>query len=207
MHGPVGDTPVQDPKREAILKHARTAFVNEGYAATRMEPIAREAGVSTATLYALFTGKAELYSAVIDEAGDDFARRMASVRAIDGDARQALTGFCEAYADFMGDGFVRSLFRLVVAERPRFQSVASRLFEKGKEEVGLTLIDTLLRLSRAGQLQPLENPSWAAGQLVGMIEHPIFFVSLVTGDEVRLRRTHKQIVDDAVETFLARYGT
>ncbi|MBB4082691.1 AcrR family transcriptional regulator [Brevundimonas lenta] len=181
--------------------------MTEGYAATRMEPIAREAGVSTATLYALFSGKAELYSAVIDAAGDDFARRMAHVRAIEGDAREALTSFAEAYADFMGDVFVRSIFRLVVAERPRFQAVASGLFEKGQAAIGATLIDTLKRLSEAGQIKPLEHPSWAAGQLVGMIEHPVFFVSLVTGEEIRIRRTRKQIVDDAVETFLARYGT
>lgn len=52
-----------------------------------------------------------------------------------------------------------------------------------------------------------EKPSWAAGQLMGMVEHPVFFVPLVTGEEVRTRRTVDQIAADAVETFLARYGT
>jgi AcrR family transcriptional regulator len=206
MDDSIGESDTQDVKRDAILKLARKAFVTEGYAATRMEPIAREAGISTATLYALFNGKAELYSAVIDEAGEDFCRRMAHVRASEGDARHSLTSFAEAYADFMGDVFVRSIFRLVVAERPRFQTVASRLFSKGQEAIGATLIATLQRLATTGELKPLEHPSWAAGQLVGMIEHPLFFVSLVTGDEIRIRRTRKQIVDDAVETFLARYG-
>ena len=32
--------------------------MTEGYAGARMEPIAREAGVSTATLYGYFPGKA-----------------------------------------------------------------------------------------------------------------------------------------------------
>ena len=41
---------------------------------------------------------------------------------------------------------------------------------------------------------------------MGMIEHPVFFVPLVTGDEITVRRTNAEIVADAVDTFLARYG-
>jgi AcrR family transcriptional regulator len=207
MHGPgVGSSIPLDPKRQAILRYARKAFVSEGYAATKIEPIAREAGVSTATLYALFDGKAELFSAVIDDAAEDFARQMALVRAVDGDARRQLTSFALAYADFMGDPFVRAVFRLVMAERPRFQAVALRFFEKGRAEFGATLIGILMALSKAGALAPIERPSWAAGTLMGMIEHPVFFVPLVTGDEIRVRRTNTEVVEDAVETFLARYG-
>ena len=42
---------------------------------------------------------------------------------------------------------------------------------------------------------------------MGLIEHPVFFVPLVTGDEVNTRRSIEIIADDAVETFLARYGS
>ena len=207
MHGSVtlpASTP--DPKRQLIVGHARQHFVRLGYAATKMEPIAREAGVSTATLYALFGGKAALFTAVIDDAAEDFARQMAGVRAIDGDARTTLTSFAEAYGGFMGDPFVRSIFRLVMAERPRFQALALRFFEKGRAEFGATLIGIIVRLSKSGALRPVEHPSWAAGHLMGMIEHPVFFVPLVTGDEVRVRRSISEVAAEAVETFLARYG-
>jgi AcrR family transcriptional regulator len=46
---------------------------SEGYAGARIEPIARDAGVSTATLYALFDGKSELFAAVIDDSAIEFA--------------------------------------------------------------------------------------------------------------------------------------
>ncbi|GLS00953.1 TetR family transcriptional regulator [Brevundimonas denitrificans] len=207
MHGPgVRSSFPPDPKRQAILQQARKAFVSEGYAATRIEPIAREAGVSTATLYALFDGKAQLFSLVIDEAAEDFAQQMARLGTIEGDARQQLVSFAEAYADFMSDPFVRAVFRLVMAERPRFQAVALRFFEKGREAFGATLIGILTALSKSGALRPIERPSWAAGHLMGMVEHPVFFVPLVTGDEIKVRRTNAAIVEDAVDTFLARYG-
>lgn len=207
MHGAVDlQSATSEARRRLIVRHAREHFVGLGYAATRMEPIAREAGVSTATLYALFSGKAALFTAVIDDAAEDFARQMAGVRAVEGDARTTLTSYAEAYAAFMGDPFIRSVFRLVMAERPRFQDVAVRFFEKGRTEFGAVLIGVIRRLSEAGALRPVEHPSRAAGQLLGMIEHPVFFVPLVTGDEVRMRRTTAEVAAEAVETFLARYG-
>jgi len=207
MHGPgVGAHAPLDPKRQAILRYARKAFVNDGYAATKIEPIAREAGVSTATLYALFEGKAQLFSAVIEDASQDFARQMAGVGVIEGDARQQLISFADAYAGFMSDPFVRAVFRLVMAERPRFQPVARRFFDHGQLAFGAALIGILKAQCAAGALKPIDRPSWAAGHLMGMIEHPVFFVPLVTGDEIAVRRTNAEIVEDAVDTFMARYG-
>lgn len=201
-----GEPNSHDPKRQAIIRYARVAFVSEGYAGARIEPIAREAGVSTATLYALFAGKSELFSAVIDDAADQFSRQMAGVRACDGDARTQLTSFAEAYAGFMGDGFVRSIFRLVMAERPRFQATAMRFFEKGRTEFGATLIGILKDHQARGGLTNIPKTSWAAGELMGMIEHPVFFVPLVTGDEVRAGRTNAEVVAHVIDTFMARYG-
>lgn len=195
-----------DQKRKAIVRHARNQFIGVGYAATKMEPIARQAGVSTATLYTLFAGKAELFAAVIDDAAEDFAGRMTHVRAAGPDARSALLSFAEAYAAFMATPFVRATFRLVMAERPRFEAVARNFFEKGRNEFGAPLIELLERLSASGALRPLPHPSWAAGQLMGMIEHPVFFVPLVTGDEVYAERSSSEVAIDAVDTFLARYG-
>ena len=207
MHGSASfKRSIPASKRQLILHHARDHFVREGYTATRMEPIARQAGVSTATLYALFSSKSALFTAVIDDAAEDFARQMVSVRSTNGDARSALTSFALTYATFMGDPFVRSIFRLVMTERPRFQAVAGRFFEKGRVEFGTSLIALIVQLSKSGALRPIRHPSWAAGHLMGMIEHPVFVVPLVTGEEVRPRRTIAQIAEDAVETFLARYG-
>ncbi len=201
----LGASAAPDPRRVAILRHARRYFTCDGFAATKMEPIAREAGVSTATLYGYFTSKDALFSAVIEDASEDFSREMDAVKALDGPARQRLTTFITAYARFMSDPFVRSIFRLVMAERPRFGDVAMRFFERGRVYFGAALIGSIIELNQRGELA-CEKPSWAAGQLMGMVEHPVFFVALVTGDEVKARRSIDQIAEDAIETFMARYG-
>ena len=208
LHHGMNDTKIEDdPRRSAILRQARRHFMTRGYAATRIEPIAREAAVSTATLYTYFQSKDDLFAAVIASASDAFAAEMAKVtHSAEGPARAQLIQFAAAYANFMGDPFVRSVFRLVMAERPRFKEVAEGFFEKGRSDFGAPLIACLTRLCDTGELK-VEKGSWAAGQLMGMIEHPVFFVPLVTGDEVHVARPADQIAEDAVETFLARYGS
>ncbi|MBU1325809.1 MAG: TetR/AcrR family transcriptional regulator [Alphaproteobacteria bacterium] len=204
MHGPLpGSEP--DPRRQAILRHARRRFTADGFASTKMEAVAREAGVSTATLYAQFAGKSDLFSAVIDDAAEEFTAQMMSVFSEPRPARDQLTDFAVRYARFMADPFVRSVFRLVMAERPRFREVAVKFFEKGKSEFGAYVIDVIRQMRDRGELR-VDRPSWAAGQLFGMIEHPVFFMPLVTGDEVMPVRAADQIAADAVETFMARYG-
>jgi AcrR family transcriptional regulator len=204
MHGPSSGTE-PDPRREAILRHARRRFTADGFAGTKMEVVAREAGVSTATLYAQFAGKSDLFSAVIDDAAEEFTVQMKRVFERDGSARDRLIEFAAGYARFMADPFVRSVFRLVMAERPRFRDVAVKFFEKGKSDFGAYVIQVIQDMCVRGELR-VEHPSWAAGQLFGMIEHPVFFMPLVTGDEVMPVRACDQIAADAVETFLARYG-
>lgn len=194
-----------DRRRALILREARRAFMAHGFAGTRVEPIARAASVSTATLYALFPSKDALFAAVIIEAADDFARQMAGVRSVAGDARSQLTYFATSYARFMGDPFVRAVFRLVMAERPRFRGVALSFFERGRSDFGGHLMAALEGLKAAGEID-FDKASWAAGQLMGMIEHPVFFMPLVTGDEVKAVRDPAQIAADAVQTFLARYA-
>lgn len=199
-----------DLRRAVILYEARLAFVRVGFAATRMELIAREAAVSTATLYALFPSKADLFSAVILDATDDFAEQMRSIRVTSGTAREQLTHFMSTYAAFIGDPFVRSVFRLVMAERPQFQDVAYQFCERGRRDFGSPLIRALTSLQEEGELNVAE-PVWAAWQLMGMVEHPLFMVPLLTGDEAGAEPatgwTTDQIVADCLETFMARYGT
>lgn len=194
-----------DPRSQAIVREARRRFMAEGFAATRVEPIARAAGVSTATLYGFFPSKQHLFRAVITNASDDFSAQMEHVRVSTGSARDQLIRFATTYATFMGDPFVRSVFRLVMAERPRFRDVAQQFFDKGRSDFGRPLMSALQTMTDRGELR-INKPSWAAGQLMGMIEHPVFLMPLVTGDEVQPSRSREQIAADAVETFLARYG-
>ena len=59
-------------KAEAVLAAAERAFLEHGFGAVSMDTIAREAGVSKATVYAHFANKEQLFGAVIAAVSERF---------------------------------------------------------------------------------------------------------------------------------------
>ena len=103
-------------RREQILEAATRAFARTGFAATSLDDLAAEAGVSKVLLYRHFESKADLYRAVLDTAGarlgdavgrDDFAE--GTIAALVGAAGRDPDGF-------------RLLFRHAARE-PEFRDV------------------------------------------------------------------------------------
>ncbi len=54
-------------RRRALIDAATRAFARAGFAATSLDDVATEAGVSRVLIYRHFASKAELYQAVLDE--------------------------------------------------------------------------------------------------------------------------------------------
>lgn len=192
-------------KRNHILAAARDVFAREGFSHAGMEHVARRATVSTATLYAYFPSKAELFRVVVEDSIADMAERVRSSAQAGGAARERLLTFAVAYAEFYSAPSSRALFRMVVAERRRFPELADHFRERGRRELGGTLLALVEELAAAGEIV-VDKPSRAAGQLQGMIEHATLLLGLVSGDEARPLRPIEEIAADAVTTFLARYG-
>lgn len=193
-------------KRSEIVAAARVQFLREGYRDAGMEVVARAANVSTATLYAYFPGKADLFKVVVREAARDMAAPVRESALTGGDARKRLLAFANAYAAFMTLPLTRSMFRLITAERRRFDDVAEYFLQSAREELGGAAILVINDLVKTGEIT-VEKPSWAAGQLMGMIEHTTLILGLTAGDETLAQRPLTDICADAVETFLARYAT
>src|SRR5215472_15857916 len=55
-------------RRDQILAAATRAFARSGFAATRLDDVAAEAGISRVILYRHFESKTDLYRAVLDHA-------------------------------------------------------------------------------------------------------------------------------------------
>ncbi|MET3665319.1 TetR/AcrR family transcriptional regulator [Caulobacter sp. 1776] len=192
-------------KREEILGSARTLFLRQGYADAGMEVVARVAGVSTATLYAYFPSKADLFKAIVLETVSGIAAPVREAVRTKGDARARLTALATAYAAFFSRPDTRAMFRMVTAERRRFEDVAEYFLQSARDELGGAAISVINDLVKTGELK-VAKPSWAAGQLMGMLDHVTLVLGLSAGDDVQPRRPIKAVAEDAVETFLARYG-
>ena len=194
-----------DEKRREILSAARSLFVTEGYADTGMEVVARRAAVSTATLYAYFPSKAELFRTTVQELITDIADDVARNPEPKQRAPVRLLAFARAYAAFCSNPATRAVLRMVSAERRRFSDSAETVQERTRDEIGAALMRMLIDLAELGELK-VERPSWAASQLLGLIEHPTLTYGLIHGDEAQVERSTDTIAQEAVATFLARYG-
>lgn len=193
-------------KREEILGAARALFLRQGYADAGMEVVSRAAGVSTATLYAYFPSKADLFKAIVMETVSGIAAPVREAVRTKGDARTRLTALAIAYATFFSRPDTRAMFRIVTSERRRFEDVAEYFLQSARDELGGAAIAVINDLVKTGEIR-VEKSSWAAGQLLGMLDHVTLVLGLSAGDEVRSRRPIRDIAADAVETFLARYGS
>lgn len=107
-------------RREQLLDAATRAFARGGYAATGLDAVAAEAGVTHVILYRHFASKAELYRAILDRACARLAEQV-GVGDYDEDALPALLR--AAGAD--PDGF-RLLFRHAARE-PDFRDVVDSI--------------------------------------------------------------------------------
>ena len=107
-------------RRDQILAAATRAFARSGFAATGLDDIAAEAGISRVILYRHFDSKTDLYRAVLDHA----CLRLAA--AVGGDEFTASS--LDALLDAAGgdpDGF-RLLFHHAARE-PEFRAEVDRL--------------------------------------------------------------------------------
>ena len=192
-------------KKTEILTAARGVFLRQGYADAGMEVVARIAGVSTATLYAYFPSKAKLFEVIVGDAVRDMAEPVRDSLRANGDARARLTAFALAYAAFTAQPATRATFRMVTTERRRFAALADAFLHGARQTLGGAAIEVIEDLVAGGELK-VDKSSWAAGQLLGMLDHPTLVLGLSAGDEALPVRPLADVCADAVETFLARYG-
>lgn len=82
-------------RREQIIAAATRAFAGAGFAATGLDDIAAEAGISRAILYRHFDSKTDLYQAVLDSA----CGRLVTATGADEFTESSIGGLLRAAAD------------------------------------------------------------------------------------------------------------
>ena len=105
-----------------LIEAARATFVENGFAATKVEAIARRAGVSKGTVYLYFPTKEALFEAVVRETVVPVLDTAAAFLAADREtpaAAQLRFLLTTMYRELVGTDRNR-LLHLIVAEGPRF---------------------------------------------------------------------------------------
>jgi TetR/AcrR family transcriptional regulator of autoinduction and epiphytic fitness len=194
---------VAQQKRALIVAGATALFLELGYDRTSLASIAERSGVSRATLFKQFPTKAALFDAIVTESWSTADEVDAPPT---GDLVEGLGILGRRYADLLGRPQMTDLFRIVIAELPRFPELAHAQFSQGKMPYFESVRSYLLAEHDAGAVQ-VDDADLAATQFLGMISNYVFWpMLLVPGWEIGTERV-AQVVDEAVRTFAARYAT
>lgn len=146
-----------------LLAAALDCFAERGFAATRMEEIARRAGVAKGTFYLYFPSKEAVFEALVREnilprlEAMEAAGHMPGLGAAER-LRAILAGVCL----LVGNPRLVAIPKLVMAEAGNFPDMA-RFYRKEVIERGLRLLGGILRDGiAAGEFRPMADPEITA---------------------------------------------
>src|SRR5436190_3841589 len=106
-------------KAESILAAAKRSFLAAGFGAVSMDAIAREAGVSKATVYAHFAGKEDLFGAVVGRECEGYLARFSPGELDPSDVRGSLTVLGRRYLELILSPDGIALHRIILGEVAR----------------------------------------------------------------------------------------
>ncbi|BEL05621.1 TetR/AcrR family transcriptional regulator [Actinoplanes sichuanensis] len=194
---------VAEEKRTAILKAATDLFLASGYDGTSLAKIADAAGVSKATLFKQFSTKAALFDAIVTEAWQIDEPDSSPDLPTD-DLRAGLTAIGHRYVELLTRPGMTALFRIVIAELPRFPELGEAQFSRGKMPYFESVSRYLIAAREAGAAK-VDDADLAATQFLGMIANFVFWPALLLTDWAPERPAIEQAVEEAVHTMVARY--
>lgn len=135
----------KEARPQEILQAALQLFVEKGFAAAKMEDIARAAGVTRGTPYLYFANKEDIFKSLITELLlPQLALGESILSEHQGNTRDLLTDLLATWWAQMSDNHASVMPRLVLAEAGHFPEVA-RLYKEVFVERGLQIIRQVLQ--------------------------------------------------------------
>lgn len=147
----------KDARPQELLAAALDLFVERGFASTRLEDVAKRAGVSKGTLYLYFTNKEDLFKAVvrnsvipaIGAAEDDIA-------GFSGHSAYLLRQVVHGWWERMGENNASGIIKLVIAEAGNFPDIA-KFYQEEVIARGTRVIAGMLENAVArGEFRPVD---------------------------------------------------
>ncbi len=191
-------------KAESILAAAKRSFLAAGFGAVSMDAIAREAGVSKATVYAHFASKEELFGAVVGRECERYLARFSPNELDPRDVHASLSVLGRRFLELILSPDGIALHRIILGEVARFPMLGEVFWHAGPERQRLQ-IEAYLKSTTASGSLALADTRLAAEQFVSLVRGEIQLRHLLRLDAGIDQQGIDAAVDQAVATFLRAF--
>jgi len=189
-------------KQDAILEAAAEIFLEQGFGSASMDEIARRAGVSKATVYSHFESKPALFGAIVQHRCQQTLSDMLTELS-DRPVEETLTSLGRQFLDVLLMPGSLPLYRVVLAEAPRFPELGRIFYEAGPDRCATALAAYLAALNERGLLT-VADARCAAEQFLGAVLGQIHIRMLLgVAADPPSPAERERFVAAAVFTFLA----
>lgn len=196
--------PVDEAKRDAILDAAAHSFFEAGFAATSIEQVALEAGVSKVTIYNHFKDKRGLFTASVERQCDQMRGAFSLEGIAPGSLRERLTAIGETMVAFLSRPEMVQFERRIAAETELEPVIGTTFLAAGPHRMKAAFAMLLKAMQEAGEVDIADHELAAeqfASMCKGMGDLDRRFG--LPKDDARDR----QRIAGAVEVFCAAYAT
>jgi AcrR family transcriptional regulator len=165
----------KDSRPSELLRAALDLFTERGFAATRLDDVAKMAGVSKGTLYLYFPSKEDLFKACVRETIvpmiEDFKTRILTQNL---PAQAMLRAFFHEWWSSFGATKLAGLVKLIVAEANNFPEVA-RFFNDEVIALNIAVLEGIIeRGIQQGAFRPVNVSAHAHLWMAPMVLRAIW---------------------------------
>ena len=140
-------------RRDAILAAALDEFAARGFAATRLDDVAKRAGVAKGTIYLHFADKETLFQELIRVELSPVVGALEHVSHAEMPLRQLTDRLIEVFVREIFETRRKDVIRLVITEGPRFPKLAEFYYREVIARVMETIRAMLRRAFERGELK------------------------------------------------------
>src|SRR2546429_976664 len=139
-------------RREAILAAALDEFAAQGFAATRLDDVARRAGVAKGTIYLHFRDKEALFQDLVRSVLSPLVGMLETIAQTDAPLRSLAERIVEVFVSEIYGTRRKDVIRLIITEGPRFPKLAEFYYREVIARITAALSAQMARAVARGEL-------------------------------------------------------
>lgn len=192
-----------EAKRQQILDSAINLFTEQGFAATSMELIAKNADVSKQTVYSHFGSKDDLFSASIEQRCESLHILDLSMHDLS-DPKTILLELAKRLIEIITSKQACAVHKICAFESNAYPQVSDIFYQAGPLRVTNELSLLMEKLHQQKVLY-IENPRYAALQFLNMIKGELWMqVEFNTKERISPKEVDEYL-RDSVDFFIRGY--